>query len=162
MHKIILPICAALFFLVGKMEAQASKDFAKTIIGSWQGKGTLFDQEASFEMTWENTLNSKFIKLSFKNSFKDQSGVVRVMKAHAYYRLTQNTGYWFDSRGVMLPLKLEIEGNSMTVLWGEASSERGKTVYAMDDSNHLSVQDFVLKGDSYALFGEAIYRRLEE
>ena len=144
------------------MEAQAVDGFTKAIIGEWQGNGTLFNREASFQMKWENALNSKFIKLTFTNSFKDKSGVEREMNAEAYYHLAQNAGYWFDSRGIMLPLKLEISENAMTVLWGDASSESGKTTYAIDDSNRVLVQDFVLKERTYVLFGEASYQRSEE
>ncbi len=162
MNKRIFLLLAASLLIAGKTVAQTSESFVKAVIGNWQGKGTLFNQEASFHMKWENALSSKFVKLTFKNSFKDKSGVDREMNAHAYYRLMQNTGYWFDSRGIMLPLTLEISENSMTVLWGDASSERGKTIYSIDNLNHISVQDFVLKGGSYALFGEATYKRSEK
>lgn len=162
MNKTKILLCAILLLVVSKMEAQAVDGFAKAIIGEWQGNGTLFNQEASFQMKWENTLNSKFIKLTFTNSFKDKSGAEREMNAEAYYHLTQNAGYWFDSRGTMLPLKLEISENAMTVLWGDASSENGKTIYTIDNTNHVNVKDFVLKDDTYALFGEASYRSSEE
>lgn len=162
MNKTGSLLFAGFLLIAGSMKAQSSESFAKGIIGTWHGTGTLFKQQASFQMTWENSLNSKFIKLTFKNSFEAKPSVERVMDAHAYYQLDQNSGYWFDSRGMMLPLKLEVDQNTLTVLWGDTSSERGKTIYAIDDSDRLSVQDFVLKDDTYVLFGEANYLRVEK
>jgi|GEM_PF-1479977 len=157
--KIVLLIT---LLIVGNVQAQSSQNFTNTILGSWQGNGTLFEQKATFNMKWENALNAKFIKLSFENSFKDNSGVERGMKASAYYNLKQNIGYWFDSRGTMLPLKLEINEQSMVVLWGNELTETGKTIYTIIDKEHLWVQDFVYKDDSYLLFGEATYERIKE
>jgi len=151
-----------LLFIVGSVQAQSSQNFTKTILGIWNGNGTLFEQKATFNMKWENDLNAKFIKLSFENRFMDKSGVERVMKASAYYNLKQNLGYWFDTRGMMLPLKLEIIEQSMIVLWGNELTEKGKTIYTIIDKEHLSVQDFVFKDNSYLLFGEATYERLKE
>ena len=155
---------ALLFVLliVGGTQAQPSQDFTKTILGVWNGNGSLFGQEATFNMKWENELNDKFIKLSFENRFSDKSGVERVMKASAYYNLKENRGYWFDTRGMMLPLKLEIKEYSMTVIWGNETTETGKTIYSIVDEEHLSVQDFVFKDNSYLLFGEATYERLKK
>ena len=113
-------------------------------------------------MKWENALNDKFIKLNFKNSFKDRSGAERVMKASAYYNFKQKKGYWFDTRGMMLPLKLEINENSMIVLWGDKLTEQGKTIYSINENRQLNVQDFVFKDDSYFLFGEATYKKVNK
>jgi hypothetical protein len=151
-----------LLIIVGNLYSQSSQDFTKSILGSWIGNGTLFKQQANFNMKWENDLNDQFIKLSFKNSFEDQSGVERVMKASAYYSIQQNVGQWFDTRGMILPLKLEISENSMVVFWGNELTERGKTIYTIIDNEHLTVQDFVFNDISYLQFGEATYERLKE
>jgi len=157
-NEIIL--CFLLFF-VASIQAQSSQGFSEKILGSWYGTGTLFGQTATFTMNWENELNAKFVKLTFENRFTDKSGVERVMNADAYYHLRQSKGHWFDSRGIMLPLSLDITENSMTVLWGNESSEKGKTIYSITDKEHLSVQDFVFKDGSYHPFGIADYRRLK-
>lgn len=149
-----------LFFslsLLGNIHSQSLQDFSETILGSWKGTGTLFGQKASFSMQWKNELNSKFIELTFENRFSDKSGVERVMKAIAYYHVERNKGYWFDSRGMMLPLDLQIDDLTMTVLWGDEGSERGKTIYSILDKEHLSAEDFVFKDGSYMPFGKALY-----
>ena len=151
-----------LMFIAGLMHAQSSQNFTNTILGTWDGNGTLFNQKASFKMKWENDLNDKFIKLTFENSFKDGSGTERIMKASAYYNFEKNKGYWFDTRGMMLPLKLEINDSSMIVLWGDEFSEKGKTVYSINDKKQLNVQDFFFRDNSYFLFGEATYKRIKK
>jgi len=158
-NKIVLLF---LLSIVGSLQAQSNQDFANTILGNWIGNGALFKQKATFNMTWKNDLNDKFIKLSFENKFYDNSGVERVIKASAYYNLKQNKGYWFDTRGMMLPLELEISEQSMVVLWGNELTEKGKTIYSIIDKEHLKVQDFVFKDNSYLLFGEATYERLKD
>jgi hypothetical protein len=162
MKKIFNKITILIILLiVGHAQAQPSKDFTNNVLGAWVGTGTLFQQKASFGMKWENVLNSKFIKLSFENRFVDQSGVERIMKANAYYNVKQNKGYWFDTRGVMLPLKLDIKEDSMTVFWGDEFTETGKTLYTIVN-NELSVQDYVFKNNSYFHFGKAIYKKEKE
>ena len=149
-----------LFFLLvigGNIHSQSPQGFSEMILGSWKGAGTLFGQKASFNMRWENELNSSFVELTFENRFSDKSGVERVMNAIAYYHLERKKGHWFDSRGVMLPLDLQIDNLTMIVLWGDEGSERGKTIYSFLDKEHLSVEDFVFKDDSYVPFGKALY-----
>jgi hypothetical protein len=141
---------------------QSSTDFQNTIIGNWNGKGTLFGTQASFSMEWGQVLNKKFIKLVFENKFEDQSGVERVMNAHAYYDLTSMKGQWFDSRGMILPLRLEINDNMMTVFWGSDNTEQGKTVYSILDGEKMNVQDYVLRNENYQAFGEAQYEKIKE
>ncbi len=142
--------------------AQSSSSFSQGAIGNWEGSGTLFNFQASFKMQWNQVLNDKFMRLVFENKFTDPSGNERIMNAHAYYDLESKKGQWFDSRGLILPLKLEIEDNMMTVFWGDESTERGKTVYSVIDGNKINVKDFVFQKDVYQAFGEAQYEKLEE
>lgn len=151
-----------LLFIVLSAQAQSRQGFADAVLGVWEGGGTLFKQMATFNMEWETKLNDKFIKLTFKNSFKAASGVETTMSANAYYHLEQRKGHWFDSRGMMLPLKLDINGQTMTVLWGDESTERGKTIYSVIDKEHINVQDFVFRDNLYLLFGEANYKRVKK
>jgi hypothetical protein len=90
----------------------------------------------------------------------DPSGNERIMSAHAYYDLENHKGQWFDSRGLILPLKLESEDNMLTVFWGDENTERGKTVYSIIDGKHINVKDYVFQKDAYQAFGEAQYEKL--
>ena len=147
--------------IVSSVQAQTSQDFSKSILGTWNGEGSLFGQEASFKMKWKKDLNEQFIKLTFQNSFKDQSGTQRVLKATAYYNFEKRIGQWFDTRGVILPLTFDLDQNVMTVMWGDEKTEQGKTIYSLMNKGEMRVQDFVLKDDLYKAFGEANYERIE-
>ncbi len=158
--KYFFACCFLIFF--GTINAQSTTSFSDLIIGNWVGNGTLFGQKATFKMLWEYELNDKFIKLIFENSFEDGSGIERVMRANAYYDFKQNKGFWFDSRGLMLPISMIIEDHAMTVLWGDDTTEKGKTIYSIIDNEHIKVEDFVFKDNKYLPFGEAEYVKLEK
>ncbi|MBT8272430.1 MAG: hypothetical protein KJO77_01400 [Bacteroidia bacterium] len=143
--------------------AQSNSFFNADLLGQWEGKGNLFGAEASFSMHWEEVLDQKFTKLKFRNQFKDRSGVDRVMKATGYYDVKNNKGQWFDSRGVMLPLVLELENNKLTVFWGDDSStEKGKTIYTMIGKEKINVEDFYFREGSYHAFGSAEYSKSKD
>ena len=142
--------------------AQSTQSFSELILGNWTGQGTLFGQEAQFTMHWQEALQANFLRLGFSNSFKDQAGAERRMDAEAFYHLPDERGYWFDSRGTMLPLKLELTEGSMTVLWGDEDTEQGKTIYKLINDHQLEVADFVLKDDAYMPFGKARYEKSKE
>ncbi len=146
----------------GVINAQSSQDLSEKLYGEWSGMGSLFGTDANFSMTWEPELNNAFLKLTFQNKFKDGSGQERVMNAVAYYDIKNGKGQWFDSRGVMLPLQLEITEDSMTVLWGDEDSEKGKTIYMIKSDDQIEVHDFVLRDDDYSQFGTAQYNRVEQ
>lgn len=140
--------------------AQQESPFPEEIRGSWEGSGQLFGQEAVFSMTWERLLGGHFLSLAFGNRFTDRSGVERTLEARAYYNLNTRQGYWFDSRGSILPLLFGIEGKTMTVFWGEEATEKGKTTYTLHPFG-VQVEDFVFRGEEYVSFGKAEYLKTE-
>ena len=132
-------------------------------IGAWEGHGTLFGADATFSMKWEWVLEKQFVRLTFQNKMQSSEGVERILKAQAFYKpigAGRFEGTWFDSRGMVLPLKGSAEQTTLTTLWGTPETEQGRTVYRLVDKSHLEVEDFVLKGDQWHHFGQAIYRRL--
>jgi len=150
-------VCLLFIFLISTNSYPQEKlTFNEEIIGEWEGQGSLMGNKASFSMNWKSTLNDKFLKLTFQNQFTDKSGVKRILKANGYYNLKTLKGYWFDSRGMMLPLRLETTDNSMIVFWGDESTEKGKTIYTLD-GKRVNVEDFFLKNDKYIPFGNASY-----
>ncbi|MDJ0645452.1 MAG: hypothetical protein QNJ57_05640 [Flavobacteriaceae bacterium] len=163
MKNTIAKLILSLFMVVtGTKQAQQSQSFSEKLLGSYKGTGTLFGQKATFTMTWEKALNDRFMRLAFENRYHDTSGTERILKATAYYDFRQNKGYWFDSRGTMLPLRLEVVENSMTILWGDETTEKGKTIYLIEDKTQLNVQDFVYRDTAYVPFGKASYNRIEK
>lgn len=98
-----------------------------SLLGEWEGSGTLMGNTAEFSMKWEQVLNSQFYKLTFRNSIPNVSFS---MNAHAYYKVTDDgtvSGYWFDSRGISFPLSGSTEENTITINWGTPEIEQGRT-----------------------------------
>lgn len=132
---------------------------------SWKGSGTLMNAPASFEMHWQWTLDSHFLKLEFQNKRSSKNGDEIIFKAHAYYKLENDsllTGTWFDSRGINFPLSAKMTDTNLTVEWGAEAIEQGKTVYALKLPGELKVTDFILQDGEYVKFGEASYRKAKQ
>ena len=140
--------------------SSAQKNFGDRALGSWEGTGKLFGQDAQFKMTWEKTLNDKFLKLTFQNRFKVQNGKERVMDAQGYYNTVTGKGQWFDSRGQNLPLLLEIDKKTLKVFWGDGDTEQGRTTYVIVGKK-MAVEDYVMKDGMLKPFGKAEYIRVE-
>ena len=132
-------------------------------MGEWEGQGKLFGLDATFSMTWESVLGQQFVRLTFQNSIETDSGTARTLKAQAFYKPTGTAefeGTWFDSRGVVQPLRGSVEAETLTVLWGTPETEQGRTIYRLVDKNQIEVEDFVLRDGEWAQFGSASYRRV--
>jgi hypothetical protein len=140
--------------------AQPGPAFPDKILGEWAGTGSLFGKQASFSMTWKAPLGGHFLSLEFHNSYTASPGVDSSMDAQAYYHLKTGRGYWFDSRGQVLPLQFEINGDTMTVFWGDEATEKGKTLYTISPSG-VEVLDFVCRKKEYAPFGNAAYQKID-
>lgn len=131
-------------------------------MGKWKGKGTLFGTEANFSMSWKNTVNDKFIELNFENQFTTTNGEQKLTAKAIYWFIDEEhlKGNWYDSRGVVFPLKATFQNNVLTSLWGDSDSvERGKTVYQLTGNKGISVTDFVWRGEKMTQFGEAVYEK---
>lgn len=157
-YKLIFVI---VLLINGLVSANEEKTFANSIMGQWQGEGQMFGQSAEFSMHWESILGGKFIRLNFINKFGEVP-TKHVMKAHAYYDLSNNSGNWFDSRGSMFSLSLQISPHSLLVFWGNEETEKGKTSYTIDKFDSMVfVEDYIYKEGKYQLFAKANYQRKE-
>jgi len=134
--------------------AVAQEAFVNNLIGLWHGNGKLFGSNAEFKMNWEWTLDKKFVYLTFQN---------KVIKAQAFYQATgadEYIGTWFDSRGMVLPLKAGVKDSALVTLWGSPETEQGRTIYRLMDPDKIKVSDFVLKDNEWHQFSEAVYNRV--
>ena len=148
--------------LVLSENVTAQEALFERFLGSWSGAGQLFGAEARFEMNWERVLDNKFVRLTFRNSFKDSGGGERSLNAQAFYKATSEgrfRGTWFDSRGMILPLKSTFEDSVLTTLWGAPESEEGRTVYRLHADDRIEVDDYINKDGKWQRFGHAVYHR---
>lgn len=113
-------------------------------------------------MVWERDLGNTFYKLSFENEFLDNTGKKTQLQAIAYYKpINQNrfTGFWFDSRGMILPLQATFNNGSLETTWGNEQTEKGKTVYTFNNDGTATVKDYILKSGLSMQFGDAKYKK---
>lgn len=160
LQKLLPGILLACIYLGNAFSQDAL--FIQNFIGSWQGKGKLFGATAEFEMHWEWVLENKFVRLTFQNKMQRSDSMSVVLMAQAYYQpksVENYSGTWFDSRGMVLPLKATAEDSALTTHWGTPETEQGKTVYRLTSKNNIEVTDFVLKNDAWQPFGNAVYSR---
>lgn len=154
----------ASFFLVFSNSSAQQTILIDNFLGEWKGTGKLFGNDAQFYMKWEKTLGDKFIQLDFKNSFKLQNGKEMSMAAKAFYKPENENnfkGTWFDSRGMILPLKSNFDKNSLVTFWGTPETEEGKTIYIFLEDNTIQTEDYVLKNGEWKQFGNAEYIKME-
>lgn len=141
-------------------QAQTWADFQRNAEGYWTGTGSLFGEDAVFEMEWSPTLKGRFFQLSFKNVFV-REGASYEMQATALYRILDGrlSATWFDSRGQILPIAAELIDKRLVSHWGDESTEQGRTEYTILEDGTMRVSDFVKKGEEYVSFGQAIYKK---
>jgi len=162
-HKIAMKkICLLIFTLLLTAGTTLGQSFWDDMAsGSWKGGGTLMGSEADFYMKWSWELDGKFLKLEFQNKRTSDSGRELIFKSHAYYQPKNDSlfkGTWFDSRGVTFPVSGVLKDSTFTVNWGTPETEQGKTVYTLISDIEVKVTDYVLRGENYVKFGEAVYQ----
>lgn len=129
-----------------------------SLLGEWEGIGTLKGQPAEFEMYWEQTLNDQFYTLRFRNNIPAFSFS---MEAHGYYQVLDDgsiSGYWFDSRGISFPISGSIEEKTIIIYWGTPEIEEGRTEYMVISEDQVKVTDYILRDGTFDQFGEAMYQ----
>lgn len=128
---------------------------------NWTGNGLLMGEEATFTMDWQRVLDNKFIKLEFQNKRKSGTNEDIIFRATALYKIVNDTivvGNWFDNRGMTFPLKGSLKEDELIILWGNDETEIGKTIYHYsNESNTITVEDFIMNNGIYSKFGSATY-----
>jgi hypothetical protein len=152
----------ALAALPALAEDTAAAAFLGRLAGRWEGAGEVRQMAADMRMHWEPVLDGEFHRLSMENRMTGKDGQSWHFKAQAYYRIQKDgtlAGTWFDSRGITLPLTGRVEGDAMTIDWGTAEIERGRSTYRLA-GDALEVTDEVYgKDGALAVFGRTTLAR---
>ena len=150
-----------LLLLVPFQATSQSNQLLSRLEGSWQGDGKTLGMAANMQLKWEWVLNKKFLRLSLKNEMSTPNGQKQVFEGEAYYHASAAEAHWFDSRGMMFPIKAQIEGDMLISMWGSPDKEEGKSTYRIIDANTLEVIDTVKQKDgTWREFGRATLKRL--
>ena len=92
------------------------------------------------------------------------SRAILVFEGHGYYSAPnaagELSGWWFDSRGLQLPIQAKLTDRALIVDWGTEGTEQGRTTYTLEAEDELLVVDEVRSEDgTLAEFGRIAYRK---
>ena len=149
-------ICS--FIILGVATMQSQDYFSKILDKQLRGNGQLMQKPATFSMSWTAVLDKKFYKLSFYNQ---QDGSSLKFKAIGFYKVLENNkveGSWFDNRGITFPLHGYFDETSLTIFWGTADTEEGKTIYKLKEDGSLETLDFLKTQKGFVAFANAVYK----
>ena len=131
--------------------------------GSWQGEGKAFAMTARLHLKWEWVLGAKFLRLTLKNTMRTANGQTRVFEGHAYYHPIGESKFeanWFDSRGVVFPIKAQAAADELIAHWGSPEQEQGRSTYRIIESGKMEVVDSVQQKDgTWKEFGRFVVTR---
>lgn len=126
------------------------------LTGSWRGPGTMFGNASEASLTVSPVLGGRFLEFSYR---------VGPFEGRAFYRPAPVGGWqavWFDNRGATFPIVAQAEARMLTSDWGDAATERGRTVYRIADDGRLHVTDSVRRLDgSYRDFASHVLTRAQ-
>lgn len=144
-----------------QIAAMPASDLMKKFIGTWMGEGTVMGAESKIVMTWENVLEDKFTKLTFRNVMKTKDGGTQIFEGNAYYKVVGGKkcqGSWFDTSGDTLPIDSTVEGNALDSAWGTEGTRLGRTIYRLVDDKKMEVVDSMkLRDGTWREFGRSVF-----
>lgn len=126
------------------------------LIGSWRGTGTMMGRASEAALEVRPALHGRWLEFSYRAG---------PFEGRAFYRARDDVRYratWFDNRGISFEIEAMVEGQMLTSNWGNADTERGRTVYRLAGDGRLHLTDTVRRPDgSYVPFASHILTRAE-
>ena len=130
----------------------------------WSGEGMVLGRPSRASLVFDHVLERQFVRLRFRNEMQAEDGRVVVFEGHGYYSAPdaagELSGWWFDSRGLELPIQAKVTDRALIVDWGTEGTEQGRTTYTLEAVDELLVVDEVRSEDgTLAEFGRIAYRK---
>jgi hypothetical protein len=162
-HKILA--VSLLVFLTATTALSEPNAFLSRLEGNWAGEGKAFGMSTKMQIKWEWVLQKKFLRLTLKNEMSAPNRP-QVFEGQAYYQSVgpdKFEAHWFDSRGIVFPIRAQLEGDALVASWGSPDKEEGKTTYRLVDDSTLEVIDTVKQKDgTWREFGRVTLKRIAE
>lgn len=119
--------------------------------GSWSGPCDAWGVQATCTSTWRSGLNPVLVVQDY--AIVGAEDEAPIFAGRGLYRIVdgQVNGVWEDSRGVIQDLSGSYKDGVLRVIWGEAQTEIGRSVYAWEDGS-LNAKDSVLTDDGWRDF----------
>lgn len=154
MHRSMM--ATALLFLLLLSGRAGAADVWQALTGRWQGSGEVSGMAATIALQFRQAFGGRGYHLDFENRMRGKDEKTWQFAAEALYRCDAAgacRGHWYDSRGMVLPLSATAGDDRLVVEWGDASTERGRTTYRLDEDT-LRITDEVLgKDGAWKVFG---------
>ncbi len=164
MKKKISVLLILLVIFSISIKANEKNEIFDKLNGNWKGTGVVSGMNSIITMEWKNVMNDKFYRLTFRNEMSRENDHF-VFEGTAFYKTTADSeteGYWFDSMGLVRPIKAILDTDSIIANWGSKDTEEGKTSYRIIDADSMEVVDFVkTKTGIWREFGRSNFKRVK-
>jgi len=157
MARLARLLAAALLFgiIAGPAAAQGGGAL-DWLAGSWRGAGTMMGNASEATLSVRPALGGRFLEFSYRAG---------PFEGRAFYSPASEGRWqarWFDNRGITFPIAATVAGRQLTSEWGDASTERGRTLYRLADDGRLHLTDSVLRPDGqYRDFASHVLARAD-
>jgi hypothetical protein len=157
-------VLAALFAIPLLAAAPETASPLAWMHGEWSGSGEMFGRPSSVILSVKPTLNGSATELRYTAQLPATDAVPTFrFEGQGIYRAADKgkvEGRWSDSNGSFHPVGGNVSAGRMVTVWGQPSTEIGRSVYELDDKGGLTVSDSVLAADgNWRVFAKASYRR---
>ena len=128
------------------------------VLGSWQSACDAWGTPATCTAIWSTGKHQSHLVQDY--TIISAEGGAEIFAGRGLYRVTDGAvdGIWEDSRGQIVPLAGRYEDGTLNVIWGDASSEIGRSVYTLDGDG-LQAVDSVLTEEGWRAFMTIEYGR---
>jgi hypothetical protein len=132
--------------------------------GEWSGNGEMFGRASSVTLSIKPALKDSVTELHYIAHLPAGPAAPAFhFQGRGLYKIGAKgkvTGQWSDSEGNFHPIGGNVSSGRMVTVWGQPSTEIGRSVYALDDKGELTVSDSVLTADGdWRIFAMARYHR---
>jgi len=127
-----------------------------SLLGSWRAECDAWGVPAHCHTQWTAGLHGDHLIQQY--SITEVAGDAVLFQGRGIYRFSDGgvDGYWEDSQGSIHPLSGSWENGALTVIWGAADTEIGRSRYQLADAA-LTVTDWVLEESGWRSFMQVEY-----
>lgn len=153
----IKPLTLSAVTLLCGLNAQA-EDPHTIPLGAWSAACDGFGVPATCTSDWRPGQHASHVVQTY--AVVRASDGAQIFSGRGLYRITDGKvdGIWEDSRGAILDLAGRFEDQTLSVIWGDASDEIGRSVYTFAPEQ-MQARDAVLTETGWREFMAIDYRR---
>lgn len=138
----------------------ATADAPSQLLGEWTAPCEFFGTPARCDLKWKPGAHPSLIEMHYTVRADDgEKGPLFSGRSTLKQSGETLNGYWADSNGSIHPVFARANQTGVETHWGQASTERGRSVYQLTDAGGLEVTDWVLTDAGWQTFMRVVYAR---